>query len=197
MKAVQQAAPIAYAMIDQATREHGFTMASDPDTCSLLRTLAATKPGGRFLELGTGTGLSTSWILDGMDAGSQLITVDNDAAVLDIAKAHLGQDARVEWIEMDGEAWILQNRNEKFDFIFADTWHGKYFFLDEVLDMLKPGGLYVIDDMLPQPNWPEGHDLKAAALLETLRTKQDLFVTSLCWASGLVIVVRKILNLHG
>jgi predicted O-methyltransferase YrrM len=190
MKAVQQAAPIAYAMIDQATREHGFTMASDPDTCSLLRTLAAIKPCGRFLELGTGTGLSTSWILDGMDAGSQLITVDNDAVVLEIAKAHLGQDARVEWIEMDGEAWILQSRNEKFDFIFADTWHGKYFFLDEVLDMLKPGGLYVIDDMLPQPNWPEGHDKKVALLLEDLRQRRYLVTTILPWASGLVVAVR-------
>lgn len=197
MQVVQQSAPYAYAVIDQATRAHGFTMASDPDTCSLLRTLAATKPGGRFLELGTGTGLSTSWILDGMDAGSKLITVDNDAAVLEIAKAHLGQDARVEWMHMDGEAWILQNRSEKFDFIFADTWHGKYYFLDEVLAMLNPGGLYVIDDMLPQSNWPEGHDKKATALMEVLRSKQDFFVTNLSWASGLVIVVRKILTLNG
>lgn len=32
------------------------------------------------------------------------------------------------------------------DFIFADTWHGKYLMLAEVLDMLNPGGLYIIDD---------------------------------------------------
>jgi hypothetical protein len=31
--------------------------------------------------------------------------------------------------------------------------------------MLKPGGLYVIDDMLPQPNWPEGHAAKAEVLI--------------------------------
>lgn len=65
--------PPAYAAIDEATRAHGFTMPSDPLTCSLLRTLAAAKPGGQFLELGTGTGLSTAWILDGMDADSTLI----------------------------------------------------------------------------------------------------------------------------
>ena len=32
-------------------------MASDELTGSLLCTLAATKPGGNFLELGTGTGI--------------------------------------------------------------------------------------------------------------------------------------------
>jgi predicted O-methyltransferase YrrM len=36
--------------------------------------------------LGTGTGLSTSWILDGMDAGAQLISVDNDENFLNIAR---------------------------------------------------------------------------------------------------------------
>ena len=58
--------PAPYVLIDKATRESGFTMASDVSVCSFLKTLAASKPGGKFLELGTGTGLSTSWILDGM-----------------------------------------------------------------------------------------------------------------------------------
>ena len=47
-------------------------MPSDPLTCTLLRTLAASKPGGQFLELGSGTGLSTAWLLDGMDARATL-----------------------------------------------------------------------------------------------------------------------------
>lgn len=50
------------------TQAADFTMPSEPQTCSLLRTLAAIKTGGRFLELGSGTGLSTAWLLDGMDA---------------------------------------------------------------------------------------------------------------------------------
>ena len=70
--------PAAYAEIERATQQAGFTMASDPLTGSLLRTLAASKPGGRLLELGTGTGLSTAWILDGMDTAATLTSVDND-----------------------------------------------------------------------------------------------------------------------
>ena len=38
----------------------GFAMTSEPLTCSLLRTLAASKPAARFLELGSGSGLSTA-----------------------------------------------------------------------------------------------------------------------------------------
>jgi predicted O-methyltransferase YrrM len=64
---INQNYPKTYQQINSATKASGFDMASDVLTCSLLKTLAATKPSGKFLELGTGTGLSTSWILDGLD----------------------------------------------------------------------------------------------------------------------------------
>ncbi|HEY2720855.1 MAG TPA: hypothetical protein VGI82_03980 [Chitinophagaceae bacterium] len=54
----------AYTDMEAETKSLGSTMASDVLTCSLLRTLAASKPSGKFLELGTGTGLATSWILE-------------------------------------------------------------------------------------------------------------------------------------
>jgi predicted O-methyltransferase YrrM len=60
-------------------------MPSEPLLGALLRVLVASKPGGRFLELGTGTGLSTNWILDGMDADSMLVSLDNEAGVQQIA----------------------------------------------------------------------------------------------------------------
>ena len=42
------------------TEALGFVMASDPKVGALL---AASKPGGRLLELGTGTGHGTAWLL--------------------------------------------------------------------------------------------------------------------------------------
>lgn len=188
---INQAYPKAYWNIDKATIESGFTMASDALTCSLLKTLAATKPGGRFLELGTGTGLSTSWILDGMDTASTLISIDNDDRFLTIARQFLRADKRLELVCIDGAAWFEQNKNLKFDYIFADTWHGKYLLLDEAIAMLNPGGLYIIDDMLPQPNWPEGHHEKATNLLQVLEQRTDLVLTKQCWATGIVIAVKK------
>ncbi len=46
--------------IERDTENREFDMPSDRHTGSLLRTLAASKPDGRLLELGTGTGLSTA-----------------------------------------------------------------------------------------------------------------------------------------
>jgi predicted O-methyltransferase YrrM len=71
--------------IEADTDAVGFTMKSDHATGSLLRTLAASKPGGALLELGTGTGVATAWILDGMDARASLVSVDNDPQVVALA----------------------------------------------------------------------------------------------------------------
>ena len=190
-QAIVQPFPGQFKLIEQATIDSGFTMASDPLTGSILRTLAATKPGGMFLELGTGSGLSTSWILDGMDLFSRLVSIDHDEAFLGIARRFLGDDQRLQLICNDGATWMAEQGHEQYDFIFADTWHGKYLLLDEALAMLKKGGIYIIDDMLPQPNWPEGHSEKALKLLDQLDKKDDVFLTKQIWSTGIVIVVKR------
>jgi predicted O-methyltransferase YrrM len=183
--------PSALAGIWADTRAAGFTMASEPLTCSLLRTLAASKPAARLLELGSGTGLSTAWLLDGMDAASQLITVDFDQSLLDILNRHLGADTRLKAVCSDGDDFVRSLHGQRFDLIFADTWAGKYQLLDEVLEMLNPAGLYVIDDMLPQPNWPVGHADKVAHLIATLEKRGDFQMTKLSWASGVVVATKR------
>jgi predicted O-methyltransferase YrrM len=188
---IQQQIPTGYNLILEKTNLSGFTMASDVLTCSLLRTLAASKPSGKFLELGTGTGLSTAWILDGMDNNSTLISIDNDAVFLAIAKEALSADKRLHLELSDGGEWVGKNKDQKFDYIFADTWHGKYLLLDEVLEMLNKGGLYIIDDMLPQPNWPEGHSEKVEKLIAYLEARADLLLTKQVWATGIIVVVKK------
>lgn len=183
--------PAAFESILRATELANFSMSSDIDVCRLLRTLAASKPNGNFLELGTGTGLSTSWILEGMDSSSTLVSLDNDSTFLNIAMRHLGSDTRLKIVNQDGGEWIEQNARQKFNFIFADTWHGKYLMLREVLAMLKVGGIYFIDDMLPQDNWPKGHFEKAERLAAELEKRSDFLVTKLNWGSGVMIAVKK------
>lgn len=188
---ITQGFPAAYKLIDDETKASGFTMASDVLTCSLLSTLAASKPAGKFLELGTGTGLSTAWLLDGMDHTSTLTSVDHDERFLGIARTYLGHDSRLTLMLQDGEDWVTANKDKRYDYIFADTWHGKYLLLDEVLAMLNKGGLYIIDDMLPQPNWPEGHHEKAINLVNILEKRSDLVLTKQVWATGIIVAVKK------
>jgi predicted O-methyltransferase YrrM len=92
---------------------------------------------------------------------------------------------------VDGGEWIEKNRNEKYDYIFADTWHGKYLLLEDALSMLNKGGFYIVDDMLPQPNWPEGHQEKASRLIDCLEHRKDLMVTKQVWSTGIIIAVKK------
>jgi predicted O-methyltransferase YrrM len=183
--------PRALAGILNDTEVLGFSMASEPKVGALLGVLAASKPGGRCLELGTGTGHGTAWLLDGMDATSTLDTVDTDSNVVAVARRHLGSDSRVSFHVMDGAQFLRQSPPRQFDLIYADAWPGKFSHLDEALSLLRPGGMYVIDDLLPQPNWPEGHAAKVPALIEDIVRRGEFATVRLAWASGLMLVVRK------
>ena len=186
-------APSVVEKILSETTKIGFQMTSEPLTGSLLRTLAASKPSGNFLELGTGTGVSTAWLLDGMDKNSKIVTVENNSAVVSIAQKYLGDEQRISFHIEDAGTFIeqIEKTGQQFDFIFADTWAGKYTHLKAALHALKSGGLYIIDDMLPQPNWVEGHELKVAALIAELENRDDLLLTKLNWASGIIIVTKQ------
>lgn len=175
-----------------ATQAMGFLLASDALTGALLRMLAATKPAGQMLELGTGTGVGTCWLLDGMDAASRLHTVDVSAEHIDVARRFLGGDRRVTFYLEDGATWLRRARANgmRFDLIFADALPGKYLDLDAALALLKVGGLYVIDDMLPQPAWPDDHAPKVAALIAELDARRDLRVVKLNWSTGVIIATR-------
>jgi len=181
--------PVQYASIAEATKAIEFNMASDMQTGSLLRTLVASKPAGRILELGTGTGLATSWIIAGMDNGARLITIENNELLLDIARKAL-QDTRVEFVLSDGYAWIQNYSGEKFDLIFADAMPGKYDLFEETIRLVKERGFYVIDDMLPQPNWPIGHADKVEGFIEELEQRKDIILTKLNWSTGIIIVTK-------
>jgi len=183
--------PAALDAIERDTTTVGFTMISESRTGALLRTLAASKPGGALLELGTGTGASTAWILDGMDSGSTLLTVDGEARFLEIAQRHLGHDRRVTFRVGDGASLLRELRERQFDLIFADTWPGKFDHLEDALVLLRPGGLYVIDDLLPQPNWPHDHAPKVAALVAQLEHDRRLVLCKLCWSSGIIIAALR------
>lgn len=183
--------PAALPNIWRDTLSIGFDMASEPLGCSLLRTLAASKTASKFLELGSGTGLLTAWLLDGMCPVSHLTALDNDSTLLAVLKRHLGSDVRLKVVCVDGDEFLRSLKGQRFDFIFADTWAGKYRLLEEALELLNPGGLYVIDDMLPQPNWPDGHAAKAAQLSAALEQRKDFYMTKISWPSGIVMATKR------
>ena len=183
--------PKIHTEITRKSEEIGFTMPSDLYVGSFLKTLIASKPNGNFLEIGTGIGLSLSWMIEGMDADSKLISVDNDQELISIASSYFGDDDRVEVVCKDGADWIKEYSGAKFDLIFADAWPGKYSEIDEVLNLINVGGFYIIDDMTKQPNWPVGHIDNVIELTAYLEQRKDLQLTKMNWSTGLIMAVKK------
>jgi predicted O-methyltransferase YrrM len=166
-------------------------MACEQLTGALLQVLAASKPGGKLLELGTGTGVGTAWLLSGMDEAATLISVDTDATVQNAAREVLGSDRRLTLVLEDGASFIGRQRQESFDLIFADAFPGKFEVLDDTLPLVKAGGFYVIDDLLPQPNWPEGHGGKVEILMHRLSADSRFAMVPIVWASGVAVLSRR------
>jgi len=172
------------------TKAAGFPMASEALVGALLRTLAASKPGGRLLEIGTGTGLATVWLLDGMDARAHLTSIEADGRWAAIAAKHLRHDARLTLLDADAFSWFGGQPANSYDLVFADAMPGKFDGFEPLWRLVKPGGLYVIDDLLPQANWPEGHQPRVDALIAALDSRSDARAARMSWASGVVVVAK-------
>ncbi len=183
--------PKVYSALEVLSKEINFSMPSDPYIGTLLKTLITSKPNANILELGTGIGLSLSWMITGMDDSSKLTTLDNDPKLIKSIQEYFKNEERVTIINTDGATWIKNYTGQKFDLIFADTWPGKFYELEETLALVKPNGFYVIDDMITQSNWPVGHQQKVDQLIKTLENRRDFNLTKMNWASGIIIATKK------
>jgi len=106
------------------------------------------------------------------------------------SKVRGNNDQRVNFVVGNGEDLIDSLEPLSMDLIFADTWPGKYNHLEETLSLLKIGGFYIIDDMLPQDNWPDGHEVKSINLINALSSRADLTITKMSWSTGLLVCVK-------
>ncbi|WP_346768561.1 class I SAM-dependent methyltransferase [Streptomyces sp. R301] len=142
------------------------------------------------MELGTGVGVGTAWLLDGMDAATRLITVENSAAHQEVARRHLGDDPRVCFVYADAERWLRSYAGPRFDLAFVDCRPGKFTGLDRLVRLLRPGALYVGDDLNPQPTWLDDHQDRVDRFVRELPRHERMRWTLMDWASGLVVAAR-------
>ena len=177
------------AMADEA----GFVQSSEEQVGRLLRLLVALRPGGRYLELGTGMGAGLAWLLSTLDAGGEVVTVELEADLQEVARAEFGADERVAWVVGDGSAWLRDAVGEHegtFDGVFADTWPGKYHDRDLAMRLVKPEGWYLVDDLYPQPGWPDGHQTSVDALVDDLSSLASWNTEFLDLGSGVMLCIR-------
>jgi predicted O-methyltransferase YrrM len=170
----------------------GFAMSCDPGAGSLLAVLAAAVPAnGRVLELGTGTGVGTAWIVHGLRERDdvEVVTVEIDAATAALA-------AQYRWPPqvrlLTGDALEVTRRAGRFDLIFADAQGGKWEGLDATVAALRPGGQLLVDDMTPGEFADEHHARKTAEVRSRLLGHPDLVSVEIAWSSGLILSTRRI-----
>ncbi len=144
-----------------------------------------------MLELGTGLGLGVVYLLRGMSATATLVTVELDPVLSGIAQGEI-DDPRVEFVVADGGEWLAApaRAGESFDLVFADTWPGKFSDRDKALALVAPGGLYVVDDLVPQPSWPPDHQARVDVLTNELGELGGWTTVRIDDATGVMICTR-------
>jgi len=171
--------------------EAGFPLSCEPGVGRFLAALAAgVPPGGRVLEIGTGVGVGTAWLVHGIDGRQdiELISVELDPATAAIAR-------RGDWPRYvtlrQGNVLDLFDQLGTFDLIFADAQGGKWERLDRTIGALRPGGMVVVDDMTP-PVWLDDlHRRKTAEVRAQLFSHADLVAAELAEASGMILATRR------
>ena len=138
------------AAIDREGQAEGLPLVY-PDTGALLHTLARACGARRILEIGTAIGYSTLWMATALPADGALMTMEYDAARAARARDHFaaaGVADRVSVIVGDATRFLHKVAGP-FDFIFQDSDKQLYEpMLDRLIELLRPGGLLVADNIL-------------------------------------------------
>jgi predicted O-methyltransferase YrrM len=168
----------------------GFPMSCDPAVGRLLAVLAAQLPeGARVLELGTGTGVGTAWIVSGLLPRTDVTvtSVENDPRTAAVAAA-------ADWPSFAdlrcGDALEVLAEGGTFDLIFADAPAGKWEGLDRSVAALGPHGLLVVDDMTPEPDWTDSHRAATDRVRRALLSAPGLTSAELPAGSGVILSAR-------
>lgn len=138
------------ALIDREGRGEGLPLVY-PDTGALLHTLARSCGAKRILEIGTAIGYSTLWMAAALPSDGALITMEYDAARAARAREHFAAAGYAERISVIvGDAIrFLHKVAGPFDLIFQDSDKQLYEpMVDRLVDLLRPGGLLVADNVL-------------------------------------------------
>jgi predicted O-methyltransferase YrrM len=169
----------------------GYELSSEPSTGSLLRTLAAAKPGGRLLEVGCGVGVGSAWLLDGMDAAARLTGIERHPKVAHVCRTLLAGDERMEVVNADAVEWLTAYDGPPFDLMFVDTTSAKFERRDLLFPHMADGALFIADDLLPQEKWTERHGPRVERFRREIFQEPDLLPTLIDWASGLVVAAYR------
>jgi len=122
--------------------------AVDPATGAVLRLLASGLGARTAVELGTGAGVSTLWLLRGLTPDGILTSVDSDGEHQRLAKASLAEAdvpaTRARLIAGRALEVLPRLSESSYDLVFCDAAKSENRdYLSAALTLLRPGGMVV------------------------------------------------------
>ena len=172
-----------------------------PATGAALRMLAASVAARSVAEIGTGTGVSGLWILDGMGPDGVLTTIDVEPEIQREARRAFesGGRARSRTRVIRGRASDVLPRMaaRSYDMVVLDVEpEESAALIDQALRMLRVGGVLAVtralwNDHVADPARRDPATVAARELGKALREREDLLTSLLPLGDGLLVAVRR------
>jgi predicted O-methyltransferase YrrM len=135
----------------QLAKKYEFNHSCSDETGRLLAVLAGQVKEGKILEVGTGLGVGSAWILSNISSSVKFISVDNCEEKVALTSEAIEHE-QAEFIYGD---WKEVIKEGPFQFIFADAAAVKLAEASELYDILDIGGTLLMDDFTPEEHWPD------------------------------------------
>ncbi|MFJ1587058.1 O-methyltransferase [Streptomyces sp. NPDC088197] len=145
-------------LVERAARtaqQLGFPYSCRPEQGRLLRALAA--GATRIGETGTGLGVGLGWLVTGMRDDATAVSIERDPGRAETA-AWLFSDLAPQ-VTVECGDWKDIAAHGPFDLLVLDGGgQGKGDEAADPVELLRPGGVLVVDDFTPADRWPPLHE---------------------------------------
>jgi predicted O-methyltransferase YrrM len=183
----------------QRAAEMGCTPVS-PGTGAALRLLARLVDARSAIELGTGTGVSGTYLMRGMRPDGILTSVDTEPEHQRLARLTFDEAgfASTRFRLISGSALEVLPRFTEggYDLVFVDAVRAEYpDYLEVALRLLRPGGALAIDDAqwhdnVADPGVTDAETVAVRAAVEAVRDDPRLVSALLPSGTGLLVATR-------
>ena len=175
-----------------------FERSSIPEVGRLLGVLAASRPGGRLAEIGTGTGVGAAWVVSSMGPEASFVTVEADDERASACERLFAEHPQVRVLRGDWHEVLPPEA--PFDFLFFDG--GGYkrsppaqmrAESEQALELVAPAGVVVMDNLTPEHLWPADGPAWPDALREFWLGNEALVATEFLTTpdSSAIVAVKR------
>ncbi len=171
----------------------------EDDIARLFRLLVTLTRPKKILEIGTSIGFSTTVLAKAARKwGGHVISLEIDAEVAKNAIKNFKREGVKDAIDIvigDATQTVREFEDESFDIVFQDSSKRMYpVMLEECLRVLKPGGLFLVDDTLfpvivPEDEWSDSD--RAIHRFNKALLEHGLVSTILPIGEGCTIAVKE------